>query len=829
MLADFKVELESEASAIRVPADYPTIQKAIDAATSGQEVVVSPGTYSGEGNWNLELRGKPITVRSERGPEQTILDCQGPYQGPEKLSNRAFYIHQGEGAGTVIQGFKIRYGNIPGNKPLYETAPHEPNPENPVGGGIYCENAGPTIADCVIRDSAAQFGGGIGCVNGNPTIVNCRILGCKAGGADNGKSTGFGGAIALLRRSDAKISRCVLSDNRVYNNGCGGGLYIRASSARITSCQILSGDSDGNLKGGGIAIGGPYSKVTVENSVIASNTALNGSGIWVDGNHGNYTGGLNGPICEVLVRNCTLSDNRLVNALPPYSAGGIYALHADIQVRNSIVYGNDSPELQIIEPVGNSSVTYSDIRGGYAGAGNINVPPLFAPSGTGEPPDYHLQSTVGRFDPKTGQWVIDAQHSPCIDAGDLRDAYDLEPEPNGHRINQGAYGNTPEASKGLGNLTYHIDGIVGDDNHDGLSRETAFKTVMKGISAARNGDIVLVWPGVYVGPINFYGKAITLTSAADAAVLTAPEDYGVGFYSGEGPESILKNFVIRGCMGGIFLTNSSPTLTHLTIVQNTHGILAYEDSQPSIRNCILWDNSGQDIFGCKAFFSCIEDDGMIFPGSGNIQKDPLFADPQGGDFHLKSQRGRFVSGTGGDDWTSLGTWILDELTSPCVDAGDPDVRPNRERMPNGGRLNQGATGGTPFASMSEWPLRHDSTRDGRVDLADFAELVEAWLRQEAWVDPGVSIRIVQSGLGNSVSLGQGRFEILTEVVAREATLEQVEFYMDDILICIDLNGSNGWTCNTQLRTIGVHRICARAIDSVGGMYEAECMEIRAVE
>ena len=336
--------------------------------------MVSPGTYWGEGNWNLELRGKAITVRSERGPEQTILDCQGQNQGSGKLSNRAFYIHQGEGTGTVIQGFTIRYGNIPGDDKLSETTPHEPNAENPVGGGIYCENAGPTIADCVIQASGAEFGGGIGCVNGTPTIVNCRISGCKAGGFGNAKSGGFGGAIALLRRSDATIRKCMISGNRAYYNGVGGGIYIRASSAQIKGCELRSNDADGNLKGGGIAVGGPYSKVTAENCVIASNTAQIGSGIWIDGRHDNYTGGLTGPVCEVLVTHCTVADNLLINGIPPY-AGGIYASKADIRVRNCIVYGNGGQEVQIFDPVINTPVTYSDIKGGYAGAGNINVPP----------------------------------------------------------------------------------------------------------------------------------------------------------------------------------------------------------------------------------------------------------------------------------------------------------------------------------------------------------------------------------------------------------------------------------------------------------------------
>ena len=63
------------------------------------------------------------------------------------------------------------------------------------------------------------------------------------------------------------------------------------------------------------------------------------------------------------------------------------------------------------------------------------------------PNDFHLKSTAGRWDPLTQSWVIDAVTSPCIDAGDPTDDYSNEPEPNGGRINIGAYGNTPEASR----------------------------------------------------------------------------------------------------------------------------------------------------------------------------------------------------------------------------------------------------------------------------------------------------------------------------------------------------------------------------------------------
>ena len=96
--------------------------------------------------------------------------------------------------------------------------------------------------------------------------------------------------------------------------------------------------------------------------------------------------------------------------------------------------------------------------------------------------------------------------------------------------------------------TYHVDGAHGSDANNGLTPATAFKTVQKGIDTAQDGDTVLVWPGVYQQALDFAGKAITLASAAEAAVLEAPDDYAVSFYNGEGPDSVLRNFIIRNSL-----------------------------------------------------------------------------------------------------------------------------------------------------------------------------------------------------------------------------------------------------------------------------------------
>ena len=63
-----------------------------------------------------------------------------------------------------------------------------------------------------------------------------------------------------------------------------------------------------------------------------------------------------------------------------------------------------------------------------------------------------------------------------------------------------------------------------------------------------------------------------------------------------------------------------------------------------------------------------------------------------GDYHLKSQAGRF-------DPKSQ-NWIQDAVTSPCIDSGDPNSPIGAEPVPNGGVINMGAYGGTAEASKS---------------------------------------------------------------------------------------------------------------------------------
>ncbi len=79
-----------------------------------------------------------------------------------------------------------------------------------------------------------------------------------------------------------------------------------------------------------------------------------------------------------------------------------------------------------------------------AGPGNFIADPRFADPCNG---DYHLKSAAGRWDPDTQTWVPDVNTSLCIDAGNPGCPLGDEPDPNGNRINMGAYGGTAQASK----------------------------------------------------------------------------------------------------------------------------------------------------------------------------------------------------------------------------------------------------------------------------------------------------------------------------------------------------------------------------------------------
>jgi len=718
LIDNLVVNLYSSAATIYVPRDFATIQRAIDAAADGDIVEVAPGTYRGDGNWDIDFRGKAITVRSNAGSERTIIDCAGQ-------NHRGFYFHRAEGPSSVLRGFTIIGALVPGSAIPPDNMPWSSSPAHPVGGGIYCEFSSPSIVDCVIKQCAAALGGGIGSVGGAPAIIDCVIEQCQAGrpaSAETGLPAAGGAGIGLIRGADATIIGCTIKNNSGLANSRGAGVYCWQSRVLLANCDIFFNPptaDQGNTKGGGIYCGGPSARAELAHCIISNNTADTGGGVFTasetsafdvpndnDNNSFDFAQDKDialqaqAPRCYVSVTNCTIAHNKLSSTgggQMTSRGGGIHSAGSDIAIRNSIVWYNDGKAVSLLAPVSNSPVLYSNIEAGFIGQGNINAPPLFA-----SPPrpalggDYHLKSFYGRYEPLYSEWVMDNEHSPCIDAGDPKDPVGAEPTPNGKRINMGAFGGTSQASKGAGPLLFHVDRANGNDSNTGRSRATAFATIQRAVDEAIDGDTVLVWPGVYREEVTFNRKAVTLQSADHAAQVSAPGGFAFSFYGAESSMSVLRNFVITACgEAAVFCDGASATLTNLTIARNRFGITAYGGANPTITNCILWDNERGDLFQCRARYSRVQQPNAIGQDTGNISTDPLFADPNNGDYHLRSRYGRYSP--------TDGAWMTDPVTSPCIDAGDPSVYYGREPMPHGGRVNMGAYGGTPFASKSGWP------------------------------------------------------------------------------------------------------------------------------
>ncbi|MHC4113508.1 MAG: hypothetical protein ACYSUY_20735 [Planctomycetota bacterium] len=239
---------------------------------------------------------------------------------------------------------------------------------------------------------------------------------------------------------DLAFNNCVFNGNSAQH---GGGVGNDYGSVTLTDCAF-NGNS-ASRKGGGMF--NSHWGAAAIGCVFSDNSATDGGGIstfWL------RLGGLT-------LTNCTLTGNsasRNGGAVHNYCAPGY---QSDLILANCILWGNSADEgPQIaVENDGILSISYCCLQGGqwdvYAPEatlnwldGNIDMDPCFADEAGG---DYYLRSTAGRWDPDSETWVTDANTSPCIDAGNPGCPAELETDPNGSRINMGAFGGTAEASK----------------------------------------------------------------------------------------------------------------------------------------------------------------------------------------------------------------------------------------------------------------------------------------------------------------------------------------------------------------------------------------------
>ncbi|MBM3286366.1 MAG: hypothetical protein FJY88_03305 [Candidatus Eisenbacteria bacterium] len=87
--------------------DFPTIQAGLDAVVPGDVIELTAGTYTGDGNRDLDFLGKDVTVRSQTGdPATCVLDGGGSETDPHKV----FHLRNGETGQALLEGIQITGG-----------------------------------------------------------------------------------------------------------------------------------------------------------------------------------------------------------------------------------------------------------------------------------------------------------------------------------------------------------------------------------------------------------------------------------------------------------------------------------------------------------------------------------------------------------------------------------------------------------------------------------------------------------------------------------------------------------------------------------------------
>ncbi|MEI6500321.1 MAG: right-handed parallel beta-helix repeat-containing protein, partial [Armatimonadota bacterium] len=212
-----------------------------------------------------------------------------------------------------------------------------------------------------------------------------------------------------------------------------------------------------------------------------------------------------------------------------------------------------------------------------------------------------------------------------------------------------------------------------------------------------NGGAPLITNNILTGNIGAFlggggpgGIALYNSSGAVVSNCLIADNYGGSWGGGvgcaQGTVTISNCTIARNQGPGVYLSGGTVVLDSDIIAsqamassQPGPGIASYS-ADLAVKSCDVWGNVSGD-------YSSIA---SLTGTHHNISADPLFANAAAGDYRLKSHSGR---------WTGT-NWVMDSVTSPCIDGGDPFLPFAAEPAPNGGCVNMGYDGDTQSASKS---------------------------------------------------------------------------------------------------------------------------------
>jgi hypothetical protein len=349
------------------PTAYADLQQALTAAVSGDEIHVAQGTYkptpSADRTISFNLKDGVQLFGGYAGllsPSPDIRDwidnptiLSGDIGNANNKSDNSFHVLLGVGASATasLDGFTITGGNANGTVGQQGS-----------GGGLYAQDASPTLTNCTFIANATTGSGGGMYTNSSSTLTNCTFIGNSAsagGGIYDGGSTALptvinctfsnnsattGGGMYSYFFASALLTGCTFSGNTASR--IGGGMYNDSSSPTIANCNF-SGNSAGAIYNSSSA-----SSPTLTRCVFTGNSSFNGAAINTNGSTsltltncifiGNSATNQGGAVynagATISLINCTFNGNSAA-----VGGGGMYSASSLLTVTNCAFEGNTAP------------------------------------------------------------------------------------------------------------------------------------------------------------------------------------------------------------------------------------------------------------------------------------------------------------------------------------------------------------------------------------------------------------------------------------------------------------------------------------------------------
>ena len=823
------------------PADFNNIQAAIDDSSHGDMIVVSPGTYTGYGNHDIDYNGKAITVRSidPNDPDivaVTIIDCNGTKEEP----HRGFFFNAGEDVNSILDGLTITNG--------YAFT----------GGGICCEASRPTITNCFITGNT---GGGISCglncylkepppepptpplppgppgpggaesspdilsdVNlSNVTITNCIFSENRGGGMHIAEcnatviycffTENLGSGMGVYR-STANLVNCIFSEN---SSGNGGGMYNVESSLTLTNCTFTGNSAYSAHIDYGYG-GGMYnedSNTTLANCKFIGNSAREGGGMCnLDSNNVTLTncifsensagegGGIDNKESSLTLADCSFSGNS-----SHLDGGGIYS-----ECSSSII----------------TNCTFTDNTSGSAGGGIY----CGLPSGSGPypPPECDFSGSTITY--------CSFIRNNAFTGGGMSNSGSNMSMTKCIFIKNSAYSSGGMSNSGdntsltrcifRDNWAQHRGGGM----LNGIGSATIADCIFSKNSAGLGGGINNYHNSASWVNCTFSGNSATYRGGGMYNDLSSPllanckfsgnraTKYGGGMYN-DLSSPLLANCKLSGNHatengGGMYCYNDcTPTLANCTFAlnsaENGNALACDSKSQKNqsnveATNCVFWDG-GNEIWNNdnSTIIITYSDVASGWPGEGNIYANPCFVDS--GYWADQNDPNIIVEPN-----EPSAIWVDGDYHllpySPCIDSGDPnyEAEPNETDLDGGPRIMNGRIdmGAYEHPGPRETLLLYvDDDATGANDGSSWADAYNYLQDALLVTGRGDEIRVAQGiykpdqGTGITAGDREATFQLRSGIImegsyagfgAQEPNARDIEVY--ETVLSGDLNGDD---------------------------------------